>query len=364
MPRFASILQLQENKDRLGAIEFLDLREFDLVTAHRKLGEAVKAQVQAILHRKLEALDHKQLVKQLRLARQGRQALEEKRHSSIIDHSIQQALGEYLACLAAWRAGTELEDFQHKRFPDLAVEGLPVSADDLALFLQNDNLGCQTGVYRENDGSVSLWHTEEDVQTPGSRFDKLRLATFRAGNHDKTIEVNAFIYPDLLPGPAYAWRGDHFVQAIDSLPLKPAAGSYMLANIVAWVTLYLGKSVEPEEVIRALGPFVDGYALTLVQAQEGQVSAHKLEFAGNQLLSLSLAETPGSFLFQVNILSNEKAAIALSYEDTERESRPFLEKRIARTSRAIRAVKPGSNATPGLFRLLASRLGGDYAYAN
>jgi hypothetical protein len=241
------------------------------------------------------------------------------------------------------------------------VDGLPVLAGDLALFLQNDNLGCQTGVYREREGAVLLWHTEEDVQEAGSRFDKPRIATFRTGDGRR---MSAFIYPDLLPGPAYCWRSDGFIQAVDSLPLKPAPEASVLANIATWVTLRLGKAVAPEAVIDALGPFVDGYALSVVQEQRGQVLADKIEFAGDQYLLSSLDDEPGCFLFQVNIFSDKEADVATTYEDIHPHHRQTLEGRVTRTSRAIQRFTPSNNTATSFFRLLASRLGNDYSYAN
>jgi hypothetical protein len=66
-----------------------------------------------------------------------------------------------------------LEHFEHHALA--AFE--PLGQIDLAMFLQNDCTGCQTGMYRAQDGSVVLWHTEEDVEDePGSGFDLLRIA--------------------------------------------------------------------------------------------------------------------------------------------------------------------------------------------
>ena len=361
MTKFVPISQLRASKERLGPIDFLDFGELDLVAAHRRLGEEVKEQAQKILLRKLDRLDKPEFVERLRLARQGRGALAEKLHAPYIDPRIRRALGEYLDCLSVWTAGAELGRVQHPLLSDLRVDGLPVLAGDLALFLQNDNLGCQTGVYREEGGAVILWHTEEDVQETGSRFDKPRIATFRTGDGP---EMSAFIYPDLLPGPAYCWRSDGFIQAVDSLPLKPAPEAYVLANIATWITLRLGKAVALEAVIEALGPFVDGYALTVVQEKGGEVLADKIEFAGDDYLFSPLENEPGCFLFQVNIFSDKAATVAATYENIHPDHRQTLEGRITRTSRAIQRFTPSNNTATSFFRLMASRLGNDYGYAN
>jgi hypothetical protein len=366
MARLVPTVQLVATKQRLGEVVFLEFQDSDIVTAHRRLGEEVRWQVHRILSKKLDKLTYEQLVEQIGLIRRCKSALAEKSISPRIDGRIRSALTEYLTCLSAWSDGVQLSSFQHQRLRGLVVENEPVSPEDLVLLLQNDNSGCQTGVYREQDGSVVLWHTEEDVEEEfGSRFDKLRVVSFSVGENAGVTRVNAFVYPDLLPGPAYCWRSDNYVQAVDAIFLKqnPCNGS-MLANVATWMTLRLGKEVEPREVIGALGPFIDGYGVTVVQAEDERVLASKIEFAGDQTLTSLLDDATGSFLFQVNVFSNKDALIATAYEDMDWKARRSYEERTTRTERAIGRVRTSNDVVPCIFKLLSSRLGGDDAYAN
>lgn len=366
MPKFVPTIQLMATKQRLGEVVFLEFENSDIVTAHQRLGKEVKEQVHKILNRKLNKLSYEEIVDQIRLVRRCRSTITEKSISPRIDGRIRRALSEYLACLSAWSDGIQLSGFQHYRLRGLIVENEPISPDDLALLLQNDNPGCQTGVYREEDNSVTLWHTEEDVEEDfGSRFDKLRVVSFSVSENDRAEKINAFVYPDLLPGPAYCWRNNDFVQAVDALFLKQnTRNNGMLANVATWTTLRLGKKVEPKEVIEALGPFIDGYALTVVQEKDGHVLASKIEFADDQMLTTLLDRSTGSFLFQVNVFSKRDASIAITYENIDWNARKSFEERITRTECALRTVRTPNDVLPCLFRLLSSRLGGHDAYAN
>lgn len=367
MTKLTPVKQLHACKQRLGEIVFLEFETPDLIVAHQKLGEEVKLQAQKILRGKLDKLNSEQFVEKVKLVRQCEIAIKKKLLSTTIDDRIRCALDEYLNCLLAWSHGAQLSSLQHQLLNGLVVDEKPISALDLALLLQNDNTGCQTGVYKEQDGSVILWHTEEDVKEEAGddRFDKLRIVTFRIERKEGIEEISAFVYPDLLPGPAYGWRSDNFVQVVDALHLKsqPQNGN-MLANIATWITLRLGKEVEPQEVIEALGPFLDGYAIIVVKEKSGQIFGNKIEFAGDQKLITFLADNPGSFLFQVNVFSEKEGATATVYEDINPEVRKFYEGRIYRTERAVNKVKKATSAHHCLFKLLSSRAGGDYAYAN
>jgi hypothetical protein len=365
MPGFMTVSHLAETKSRLGNIEFLDFRGLDLVNAHQELGKDVRLQVQKILRKKLDELDEEQLSSQARLVRQCRKTIEDKISSLSIDHQIRDGLKKYLACLSAWSMGAELNEFQHQRLQSFSIDGTSISSEDLALLLQNDNTGCQTGIYREQNGSIVLWHTEEDEEEPGIRFDKLRIAFFQKTENSQSKEISAFIYPEILPGPAYCWHSDGYVQAIDSLYLKQNhQKNCIFANIATWITFLLGKDLPQEEIIKSLSPFVDGYALTAVQRNSSTVSAKIIEFAGDKVNMSSLADSAGSYLFQVNLVSNKSDPIAMSYQEIDEENRRYYNDRVDRTNRVMKSIKPPPNSLRWFFRLIASRLGGDGAYAN
>ena len=216
---------LQAVKDRFGGLVFLDFSKHDLRTAHRMLGEQVSAQVHKILRQRLERLDRSKLNFLLTQTCSCAETLTDKLSDQRLDPRLQGALQEYVDCLAAWADGAGLRDFDH---PALAAQRR-LCPLDLALFLQHDSTGCQTGMYRQGDGSVILWHTEEDIEfEAGSGFDQLRLASFNVGDEENPITMTAFIYPDLLPGPAFGWRSDGYTQAVDNLHIRetPASKSW------------------------------------------------------------------------------------------------------------------------------------------
>jgi hypothetical protein len=362
MVEFTPLAQLEKTKALSGSITFLDYRAFDFVTAHRELGREVKQQVWRILKEKLDTLSDDRLVEQVRVVRRCKTAIKEKLETTGLNDLIRQALIEYGSCLSAWGEGVELDRFQHVRLRHLSVDGAPVSWDELAFLLQDDNSGCQTGVYRDRDGGVILWHTEEDPSARGERFDRLRIASFQAGEGDTVETLSAFIYPDLLPGSAYCWRGDNFVQAVDTLHPEPNPQvNGMLANIATWITWRLGPSVEPDDVIKALQPFHDGYALTFVRRQGSTVHARKIEFAAGWSQTEELDDDPHHFLFQVNVISNKHAPVVETFRPVRRA---LFEARLTRTKRAMALMKASPDACYSIFRLMAFRLGGDFSYAN
>jgi hypothetical protein len=359
-----SSLPLPAVKHALGQPDYLDYRTLDPVDAHRRLGEQVRAQVHHILARKFRELTPEALAQQVRLARYCRVALRRKLEQAG-EEIRRAALEEYVTCLGAWTQGAELAAFDVEGLRETRVQGLPLSGDDLAYMLQDDDAGCQTGLWRAADGTVFLWHTEEDREPLGARFDRLRLMAFSVTDHGRPTHIVAFIYPDLLPGSAFSWRSDNYVQAVDSLNLKsraPASG--ILANIATWVTLRLGQSADLDETIRYLGPFADGYALNAAYADGRAAWGRKAEFAGAYTHSYRLGEAPGSFLYQVNKFSDPTASIARLYEAVEPEKRQRLEERLSRAEDWLRALRPEADVPAALLDFLCSQEGGDYACAN
>ena len=363
MNLFFPLADLQAARRRLGPLHTLHLPGPGLAEMHRQLGEEVRPQAQSILARRLEALNAAgALPERLRLLRRSWLLAQEKadrlRGCSLpVLRRVGAALAEYLDCLVAWAQGAGLA-------------GGPADRDgiELALLLQNDLSGCQTGVYRLADGSVALWHSEEDAEAaPGSRFDRLRIAEFALPRGEGTL--HSFIYPDLLPGPAFNWREDGFLQAVDTLIVKgPLVSCGLLANSLAWVTLRLGVAgdpalhwgADPAQCIDALSPFIDAYAITTVHPAASGVRAVRSEFAAGYRHTVELGAAAGSYLFQANVFSLESGSLFASIPPGS-DPAPYQE-RLRRTQRLLRRLQ---NPTPHTFRrLLCSRLGGDYAYAN
>ena len=346
-----------EFKQALGSLQHLDLREMDALSAHRKLGQQARAQIWRILKRRLDELgDAPQVAEQIQQAQRARKALLARLERRGLNETMREALEQYMACLASWADGAGLAEFRHIQLPRT------VDAVDLATFLQEDEVGCQTGVYRERDGTVILWHTEEDMERePGERFDKLRLFSFRAFNGRS---ASGFIYPDLLPGPSFAWQANGFAQAIDTLHVKSVDfEDAILPNTLAWLSLYLGAQVPRAELARQLGPFRGGYSLTAVYKKDGRVDVEKVEYANDALHVSQLEHTAGSHLFQTNVIRDLRLPIG-AQEQTSPASRAWNEKRMARTGRFLQVIQNAPNALALIFRMLRSRLGDDSAYAN
>lgn len=354
--------RILESKKSLGPLTLLDCTYLDTANAHRLLGQDACAQVHKILAKRMdEQGSAEQVARQLRQARRYQAALEGKLQIPCLNEIVRVAINAYMACLAAWAEGAQLTDFHHALLAS-EVDNLPVSAKDLAMFLQEDETGCQTGVYRQQDGSVILWHVEEDEEkTPGQRFDKLRLFNFRT--HSGQI-ATSFIYPDLLPGPTFAWQAGNYVQAVDTLHIKPVDfDNAILPNTLAWLALYLGMQTSREELAKYLGPFQGGYSLTAAHKKEGHVSVEKIEYANDALAVSALENRAGSYLFQTNILRDQSLPIA-AYEQASAESRARNEARMARTSRFMQVIQQSDIALPLVFRMLHSHMGGESAYSN
>jgi hypothetical protein len=357
---------LQAVKDRFGGLVFLDFTQHDLRTAHHLLGKHVSAQVHKILTQRLERLDRHKLSFLLNQTCSCAETLTDKLSDQRLDPRLQAALQEYVDCLAAWADGAGLRNFDH---PALAAQQR-LCPLDLALFLQHDSAGCQTGMYRQEDGSVILWHTEEDIEfEPGSGFDQLRLASFNVGDEGNPITMTAFIYPDLLPGPAFGWRSDGYTQAVDSLHVRasPHQKAGILANMTTWLTLRLGAKYDPAKVIMDMSPYFDGYALNTISIRGGTTQAEKHEFASNHILSSILGEQPGSYLFQVNIFSQKKHAWIREVEDLPAEDWRLYRRRMWYTRKAIQnkeALKKGVSDMNFFFNLISSQTGIRWPYAN
>jgi hypothetical protein len=246
------------------------------------------------------------------------------------------------------------------------IDGTAITPFDLALVLQDEYSGCQTGAYRDDDGSVIFWHTEEAHENePAQRFDRFRLAHFTLDRRDEPVSVYSFIYPDLLPGPSFAWRSDGYVQMVDFLFLKPdLIRTGLFANLVTWVTLRLGMQMRPEQVVRHLAPFHDGYSLLYVNNLHAKPQAGRVEFAADKNSLSALSDQPGSFLFQVNIFSGQSAHLVHELERDPNPERQLLVDRIRRTEQGLCKLRPGSDHMRGIHRILKSKDGGPGAYNN
>jgi len=352
-----SLESLVETNSILGPLVWISLDPANLTSAHQHLGKIVRVQVHKILQQRFLNQTLGEFHNQLRRARTIRKIIERRSRSQGVPAAIRGALQEYLGCLEAWGKGAQLELPSPQK-----VDMQTISSVELALWLQDEYTGCQSGAFRLADGSALLWHSEEDVEDePGERFDQLRVVSFEI----EGCQVFSFIYPDLLPGSAFNWRSDRFFQAVDALYLRPGAQrGNMLANVAVWVTLRLGAGVEPVEVIRALGPFTDGYALVTAHQKRGEVRVERIEFSGRDWLVTALAEEPGSWFYQTNIFSDSRSAVALANEDLAHPARPACLERIQRSPEEITGLVEREEPLRALWELLCSTSGDRFGYAH
>jgi hypothetical protein len=340
----------------------LDYQHLDTAAAHDKLGEAVWKQVHKILDHKIEAVKLEGLCEFVREARQIERALEARIQDQEIHPAIQEALQRYMDSLDAWARGAKLDEYQQAYLRGEAVDGQPIRGRELAMILQTEQMGCQTGMIRDQDGAVWLWHTEEDVdKMPGGRFDALRVFSFRYGNQ----AIESFIYPDLLPGPSFGWKGNSYVQAVDTLYIKDLAnGDAIPPNIATWVALCLGGEIPVCEIVQWLSPYQAGYALSAATLGPQGVSGENVEFTADHFTYTQLPETYGHYLFQVNLISDRSCRLSQKFEEISAEMEGFMLARIERTARAMAGFRAAPNKLAFLHQLIASHEGGEYAYVN
>ena len=380
--KIAKMGSTRQNAPAPGAITILDCRELDTASAHRRLGQEARTQIHKILTRRLDGMNGMEnVIGQIIRARAFQAALNSKLSLPGLDEALRAAILQYQACVRAWAQGAGLDHFRH---PDLPLAGEPVRAEDLATLLQEDEAGCQTGLLRDPNGGVILWHAEEDLeQAPGDRFEKFRLFYFRAANGSSAC---GFIYPDLLPGPTFGWQaGDYaqhvyaqhvyaqhdYAQAVDSLHARQKdLEDAILPNTLAWLSLYLGaQGISSEHkgryanLVEILGPYQGGYSLTAHSKKNGLVSVEKVDFMNDQLAACQLGTETGSSLFQTNIIRDLTQPIGAE-EQTSPENRTWNEVRQKRTERFLRVIRNSSEPLPLIFRMLSSRLGGESSYAN
>jgi hypothetical protein len=341
-----------EERRRLGPIELLSIEASSLPEAHRRLGATLAAPASAAIAAQIAATPRPALAQQLATAAASAAFLHARAASREVAAPIRRALTEYLECLAAWAEAAGVDALLGDA---LAVDGRRVTREELALWAQDDNTGCQTGLLRRADGSVILWHTEEDTI---GHLDRPRLVSFAVGGET----LSAFLYPYLLPGPAFGFRTGQ-VHAVDSLHVRrDRTPSGAFTSTVSWLVWRLGPAVDAAAVARALSPCVDGCALVIAQPTSRGVQAAVHELGGRHLASRRLPDRAGARDVQVNMVHRVKGRLGREEALTRRERLKY-ERRVARARDFLHGA--GRDPGPGdLLRMLAGRRGGTYAFAN
>ncbi len=332
----------------------IELHADTMVAAHAQLGDQLQKVIRRVAKARLRANSASKFEQQIRTTRRCREHLLDIAQQSDRAETLRQAIVEYLAALDAWSDAAGLEQCVPK---NCAVDGQWVRGYELGLWLQDDNVGCQTGLLRRKDGSVLFWHTEEDTI---GYFDHPRLITF----HVKEQLWVSFLYPYLLPGPAFGWHAGKF-HAIDSLDMRRTSDDRGCFTCVAsWLAWRLGKTLDITEVIDALMPFVDGCAMNVIEVKAGQTIAATHELGRTRRVSRALATRSGSFSLQANMVAKEKCSL-FKEEGLSRAERLKYVNRVERATNAVQQVRHEREMQPeDVIAMLSSRRGGNYANAN
>ncbi len=321
---------LEEHRRDLGPVEEHHVSARAMPEAHRLLGEKLREPARKAIRARLADTGAEKLARELDYSRGCRKVMEAR-----------PALAEFLECLEAWSEGVGLAAIA----PSSPVA---VTSSELALWAQDDNTGCVTGMLRLGDGAVLLWHDEEDTI---GYMDRPRLVSFDVAGW----RASAFLYPYLLPGPAFGW-GPNQLHALDSLFTKRSAPG-TLTGAASWLLWKAGADLDAAEALDELAPFADGCAVNLVRWDGAAVTAEVHEFGGPRRTRRALAKRRGSLTLQANAFHRPSPAEALT-----KKERGLYERRVERGRLAIEAMEKPSGET--ILGLLSGRRGGAYAFAN
>lgn len=367
----APLLYLKQEQARLGLIEVHEIRAPTIVDAHRQLGEIVGGQFRNILTNDLNGMSKTEFQTELKDALKRRDQILASIQDETIDPLIRKGIQEFFDSAEAFGKGVGLDSFHHP-----VLEGMQIKAGDLVWYYEDgdsgEEAGCQTGILRIKNGLIG-GHTEEDSpdteedENPFHRMDKVRMVKMIVGDGPDAEEMNALVYPDLMPGPGFSWRSG-YMQAVDFLYLKSFPEFAGSANMAAWMTLRYGDSMDPEKIIHALGPYIDGYVLNIIRRDEtGELVTERILFAGDNVEKTQLRDQPGNYLFQVNVVSDKSSALAQKIEEIDESDRKNFEQRQERIKRLVElANRAGVEnvSISDLQRIMAFRVGDKFAMAN
>jgi hypothetical protein len=336
--------------DGAPPIAILTLRAPTAEAAHGELGAALGAVIRDVAQRRCSAVSAEVLHGQLATALRVRKHLEGLWARAAMPDILHEHLGLYLRCLRAWADAAELS----RVLPAQEVEGAPFTAFDLALFLQDDNTGCQTGCVRGGEGQVLLFHTEEDTV---GYFDRPRIVHMDVAG----VRRSALLYPYLLPGPAFGWNAQG-VFAYDTLNLQRTEQGGTPTSTWSWLCWWMAGQLSLAATAQALVPFLDGGALVHVGRGPRGITVEQVEVGRGHVHRSLLVEAPGTRHMQVNMLSSGAAAMgALElYDAAGRE--PYVQ-RLARGDAALAGLCARPSVAT-MLQMLSGTDGGTWAFSN
>lgn len=305
----------QENRFRFDSEKspapgFIDLtrepltkKPIGIERAHFLLGQMYRSQIQYQFKERLKRTKKTALEKELDLMRKVRErGLELSQQLKANPDEKHLLLGTaielYFSCLDRWSEGAGIDPLY-------------------ALWLQNDNVDCLAVMYRPDESTVVIGHTEEDTagtysQYPGFQPEIVVISS----PFDPQRKISALMIPYLLPGSAYAYDNYGYFQSINGLYQTENPTGQALANMAAWLTAILGSQVDPRFVIQALLPFTDGYNLNVVYQKEGEdsLSAFNITFVHGVKEIRELGKEIGSVLVANNTLDEKIQPLTAPYQ--------------------------------------------------
>ncbi len=331
-PLYATQKSLIEAKVRLGPLREVEIVAGNIYDAHYLIGLGMKSEIARIIENKSKRYSPEEL----RLQKDYAQKCKSKILEKMDDSKIGVATREYVECLQAWAEGAGIDE-------------------DTAWDLQNDNIGCQTAMMRLSNGSVAFVHTEEEHE--GETVQRPTVLHLTVGGK----KTSTFCYPHLLLGADFLWE-DKYFQAVDYLQVRNnyEKEGAAFANAAAWISWRIHKDATPEEVVRHLGPFADGYAINRVKVNDGLVLCDSTQFAGGdvqvELLDLILYRNrlPSGALEKY--LSGDPSKLILARSERAKKMIEYI--------KAHPEILDHPNLLSRILQVLRLRKGGDFAESN
>lgn len=285
--------------------------------------------------------------------------------SEFISTEVHDALNEYLNSLTQWSIGSGLGEMKLDDKDDLLFSQDSFERGlEIATLLQSEDTGCVSCINRPDpSGNVFFFHLEEDGSEKeiGDRFDKARVVKFEIGRNLKEARYS-FIYPDLLPGPAFGY-GNRFFYSVDTQSITSSPENSILANAVTWIAWRLGDSIDPEQVIKELLPTVDSYTLNsvrFIEVPDRRLETKRIDFGSDRYhVSTTSVEAPS--LVSVNLFdpSSGMNDVQAATEDEKQ----FFMRRMSHVKHMMELmnslVKSSRLNAAQLLRLLTMEVGGE-----
>ncbi len=328
-------------KKQFGPLVYWDIKADTLEEAHYILGERMRNHTKEGLRQKLATIRKSKLHKELLFAQKCRLHLENRESEKVVGKNMKMLLGEYLRCFKAWCKGAGIDE-------------------EVGFWLQNENICCQTGMLRAENGSIIAWHTEEEDPAQ-SYILKPFMANFYIKNQSP---LTSFIHPFYLPGTGFSWQKDFFL-AVNSFYLKyNSEDGGSLASVFSWMVWRLGTKANFADILKMLCPFIDGYSILFVKKNQDKVEGGIIEFGANKFNIKMLGDTMNDYLFLATII-NQNSSLIRYQTVTKKSKKKYYNRKLRTKVLLTRLFEREKNITvKDILNMLASRWGNGFAYCN